>query len=177
MNENNLINNNESNDINKTEQTNIEETSNNNRNKNTLIIIIGAIAALIIIIVILIIIIKPSGGGGTTPPDDRHPPISPEEKQEYMDQLNSQEGQDLVQVLYTYGVEIYNNKKYKDLGKDERGIFYATKYDLTLMNYDVSLIPEECTMERPIIYFDVENKLSESYEFEPIVYDVFCDKK
>lgn len=179
---NNQINNTETN---QTEKNNIEqpqiqinttETSKQQNNKKSLVIIISAIIALIIVIVLIIIIIKPGSlFQNSTSSDDKQPTMTEEEKQEYMEQLNSTEGMNLSQVLYNYATDIYSNKKYEDLAQDENGVYYATKYDLMLMNYDVSLIDEACTEETPIIYFDIDHKMNDSYEFEPIVYNVFCE--
>ena len=180
-NNNNQINEENVNQIVTTEENNVQinkqEQPEYKPNKKNLIIIISAVIALIIIIVILIVVMKKSGTlfPGTTSPDDNPPTMTEEEKQEYMDQLNSQEGMNLSQQLYTYAIEIYENKKYENLPLDEKGVYVATKYELMLMNYDVSLIDEKCPLDKPIIYFDIEHKMNDSYEFEPIVYNVFCD--
>lgn len=157
-------------------QNNQNESNKQQTNNKKVIAIISAIVALIIVIVVIILVIKPGSiFSGKTPSDDDKPTMTPEEKQEYMDQLNSQEGMNLSQALYTYAIDIYNNKKYELLPKDENDVYYASKYDLELMNYDISLIPDTCKSETPIIYFDINKKLNESYEFEPIVYNVFCE--
>lgn len=159
-------------------QSNTTETNKPQNNKKTLIIITSAVIALVVIIILIIIFVKPGSlFPNNTAPDDKLPTMTEEEKQKYMDQLNSTEGMNLSQTLYNYAIEIYNNKKYEDLAQDENGVYYATKYDLIIMNYDVSLIDEACAPETPIIYFDIDHKMNESYEFEPIVYNVFCEKK
>lgn len=155
--------------------TNNQPTENKPKNnKKTLIIIISAIAALIVIVAIILIV---SSMSSNKKPNDNKPSMTPEEKQEYLDKLNSQEGMNLSQTLYNYAVEIYNNKKYELLPKDENGVYFATKYDLELMNYDISLIPEECAIDKPIIFFDVDKKVNESYEFEPVYFNTFCEEK
>lgn len=163
---------------NEVKQNNQIESNKQQTNSKKIITIIGAIVALIIVIVIIIIVVKPGSiFSSKTPSDDNKPSMTPEEKQEYMDQLNSQEGMNLSQVLYTYAIEIYNNKKYESLSKNEKGVYYASKYDLELMNYDISMIPEECTADKPLIYFDIDKKMSESYEFEPITFNTFCEER
>lgn len=149
-----------------------ENKTENPKNNNKLFIIIGIVVVAIAVIVVAILLLKKN----PKPDEPKQPTMTDEEKQEYLDQLNSEEGLELSQVLYNYAIEIYNEKKYLELGVDKRGVYYATKFDLEALEYDTSLLDEKCNNGSPIIYFDVDNKLNESYEFEPITFNPFCEE-
>lgn len=78
-------------------------------------------------------------------------------------------------ILSSYGKDIYNTEKYKNLDKDEQGVYYASIKDLEDMEYDVSLINLNCNENTPIIYFDADYKLTNNYTNEPIQYVLNCE--
>lgn len=77
--------------------------------------------------------------------------------------------------LLIYGKEIYEKEGYTDFEKDDRGVYYATINDLIEKNYDTSMIDENCGKDEPIIFFDIDHKLLDNYDAEPLQVVVRCE--
>ena len=84
-------------------------------------------------------------------------------------EFNSEE-QKIIDSLNKYGEEIYNNKEYLNFNKDKQGVYYASINDLEKLGYDISVIDKECTLDEPIIYFDVDNIMNNEYYDIPLIY-------
>ena len=77
--------------------------------------------------------------------------------------------------LLIYGKEIYEKEGYTVFEKDDRGVYYATINDLIEKNYDTSMIDENCGKDEPIIFFDIDHKLLDNYDAEPLQVVVRCE--
>lgn len=89
-------------------------------------------------------------------------------------EFNSEE-QKIIDSLNKYGEEIYNNKEYLNFNKDKQGVYYASINDLEKLGYDISVIDKECTLDEPIIYFDVDNIMNNEYYDIPLIYIINCE--
>lgn len=87
------------------------------------------------------------------------------------------EEQETFNTLSSYGKDIYAKETYKTLKKDEKDIYYATIKDLEVLGYDISIIDESCDKTIPVIYFDVDHKLTNNYELEPLQFVINCNNK
>ena len=187
MNDNNV---NENENINVTQTSFNEEveshsnnvTSNNNSKKSNKIFIIVVLILLVIIIVALILFLMGQNNNSnidnnfSTPSDDKIvPTISDDEKQKYQDYFSSDEGLNTSYKLYVCATDLLTDEKYKKLNINDSGVYYATKEDLINYGYDVSFLSDKCTDDMPIIYFDVNRILNNSYDNEPILYNIFCE--
>ena len=76
--------------------------------------------------------------------------------------------------LYQIASELYNNKEYLKFPMINDNIYYASKQILIDYEYDVSMIDSSCEINEPIVYFDVNNKLNDNYELEPIIMKLKC---
>ena len=85
------------------------------------------------------------------------------------------EEQEVFSSLLTYGKEIYEEKGYTNFKKDENGVYYATINDLIEKNYDTSMIDESCDKDAPIIFFDIDHKMFDDYETEPLQIVISCE--
>ena len=77
-------------------------------------------------------------------------------------------------LLNDIAKDIYEKKEYINLNKNEEGIYYATFPDLSNLSYDVSDYLN-CDQKRPMIFFDIEHKMADKYEREPLQISVSCE--
>ena len=77
--------------------------------------------------------------------------------------------------LLIYGKEIYEKEGYTNFKKDENGVYYATINDLIEKKYDTSMIDESCDKDAPIIFFDIDHKMFDDYETEPLQIVISCE--
>ena len=81
--------------------------------------------------------------------------------------------QKMFDLLHNISKEVYQKEEYSSLKKNEQGVYYATLLDLSNLNYDVSSL-SHCAQNLEVIFFDIDNKLFDKYENEPIQISVTC---
>lgn len=81
--------------------------------------------------------------------------------------------QNVFDLLHNISTKIYEKEEYKTLNKNSEGIYYATLTDIKNLNYDISSL-SHCVQNYPLVYFDVDNKISEKYEGYPIQIVIKC---
>lgn len=81
---------------------------------------------------------------------------------------------DIFNILFKYGSEIYENKKYLEFRKNDNGLYYLSYNDLKLMEYDVSLLGNNCDKDLELISFDIDKKIHEEYYGAPILISMAC---
>lgn len=154
--------------------------------KNKVLLIIGFIVSIIVSFVLGYFI--------ATPKKVETPIDKPEQNKEcdcnnycqtYVENLKqneesfvelTQEQQKVYDAVYKYGNEIYKNKKYEALQKDNSGVYYASIKDLENMGYDTSMFKSTCDKSTPVIYFDTEYKLDKNYANGPLQYSIDCSE-
>ena len=77
-------------------------------------------------------------------------------------------------LLSDISKKMYEKNEYTNLNKNNDGVYYATLTDIANLNYDVSSL-SKCDQNNPFIFFDIDNKMAESYENEPIQVSVSCN--
>lgn len=126
-------------------------------NKKITIIIIGVVVIIGVIVGVLLITKKEEP---TPTPDPK--PQQPVKKHE-------------TEIMNDIALELYNNKEYTNFPVMDKNVYYASKSVLKDYGYDVSFIDPGCSDITPIIYFDVNYVLNESYEGAPITFRTKCD--
>lgn len=79
------------------------------------------------------------------------------------------------ELLLEYGKDIYNKEIYITLEKNEEGILFANLEDLEKLGYDITSLDGKCHKTYTGIHFDIENKLVEKYDAEPINISINCN--
>ena len=93
--------------------------------------------------------------------------------EEKTDELSKTE-KEMFDLLNGVAKEVYSKNQYTNLNKNEQGVYYATLLDLSNLNYDVSSL-SHCDQKNAMVFFDVDKKMSQSYEKEPIQISVSCN--
>lgn len=86
------------------------------------------------------------------------------------------EQQNVFDLLYDYASKIYEKEEYKQLNKNDDGMYYATLNDIDKLNYDVSSLGH-CAQNYPLVYFDVNNTIVDKYEGYPIQIVIKCTRE
>lgn len=160
---NNEINNNMNNNINLNTNINTNETNNvNNGGINIFLIIISFCAGLLLMFVVMLLL------QDKCEECEKCPEIQIGEEVEL-----PLDDQNVFDLLHDIASKIYEKEEYKNLNKDSDGVYYATLTDIKNLNYDVSSL-SHCVQNYPLVYFDVENKISEKYEGYPIQIAIKC---
>jgi hypothetical protein len=81
--------------------------------------------------------------------------------------------QKMFDLLHNISKKVYQKEEYLSLKKNDQGVYYATLEDLSKLNYDVSSL-SHCEQDQQVIFFDIDNKLFDKYENEPIQISVTC---
>lgn len=127
-------------------------------NKTKIIIIISAVVVVIGIVVGVLLITKKEEPS----PQPTPTPQKPVKKHES-------------EILNDIALELYNNKEYINFPVMNENVYYASRSVLKDYGYDDSFIDPSCNDITPIIYFDVNHILNESYEGAPITFRTICD--
>lgn len=160
---NNNINNNMNNNINLNTNINTNEKSNvSNNGINIFLIIISFCAGLLLMFVVMLLL------QDKCEECKKCPEIHIGEEVEL-----PLDDQNVFDLLHDIASKIYEKEEYKNLNKDSDGVYYATLTDIENLNYDVSSL-SHCVQNSPLVYFDVENKISEKYEGYPIQIAIKC---
>ena len=85
-----------------------------------------------------------------------------------------QEDNSTKKTLFEIANEMYEDGSYRNLPKNDQGIYYMTIGEYKEKGYDLDLIDSTCQDNLGIIYFDVENK--DKYEYYPIYIMESCQK-
>lgn len=79
------------------------------------------------------------------------------------------------EILNDIAIEFYNNEDYLNFPLMNGNVYFASRTVLKDFGYDDSIIDATCNDTTPIIYFDVNYVLNDSYDGEPIVFRTKCD--
>ena len=79
------------------------------------------------------------------------------------------------EIINDIALNFYNSGEYLNFPMMNDNVYFASRSILRDFGYDDSFIDETCSDITPIIYFDVNHILNESYEGAPITFRTICD--
>ena len=126
-------------------------------NKKIAIIIISVIVVIGVIVGVLLITKKEEPTPAPNPA-----PQQPVQKHE-------------TEIINDIALNFYNSGEYLNFPMMNDNVYFASRSILRDFGYDDSFIDETCSDITPIIYFDVNHILNESYEGAPITFRTICD--
>ncbi len=121
-------------------------------NKKITIIIISVIVVISVIVGVLLITKKEE-----PTPTPNPAPQQPVQKHE-------------TEIINDIALNFYNSGEYLNFPMMNDNVYFASRSILRDFGYDDSFIDETCSDITPIIYFDVNHILNESYEGAPITF-------
>jgi hypothetical protein len=126
-------------------------------NKKIIIIIISVIVVISVIVGVLLITKNEE-----PTPTPNPAPQQPVQKHE-------------TEIINDIALNFYNSGEYLNFPMMNDNVYFASRSILRDFGYDDSFIDETCSDITPIIYFDVNHILNESYEGAPITFRTICD--
>ena len=107
-------------------------------------------------------------------------PEKPNENEEHVIDPNYLTKEKISKQLYSYAIEVYENKTYESFDKVD-GKYYVSIKDLKeKYNYDTSMFindvsKNECDQDKTGIYIDIDNVEQVEYKEYPIMISMYCD--